>query len=50
MRVTTNLQLGRHDRPVRRERRDRSIPQAVHIHEASAEQRGDDQANCQQRR
>ena len=38
MRVCTNLQLGRHDRPVRRQRRDRSMPEAVHIDEASAEQ------------
>jgi hypothetical protein len=50
MRVSTNLQLGRHDRPVRRQRRDRSMPQTVHIDEASAEQHGDDQANCQQQR
>jgi hypothetical protein len=50
MRVSTNLQLGRHDRPVRRQRRDRSMPQAVHIDEASAEQHDDDQGNCQQQR
>ncbi len=50
MRVSTNLQLGRHDRPVRRQRRDRSMPEAVHIDEASAEQHGNDQANCQQQR
>jgi hypothetical protein len=50
MGVGTNLQLDRHDRLVRRQRRDRSMPQAVEVDKAGAEQHDDDQANCQQQR
>ena len=46
MRVCANLQIRRHDRPVRRQQRDGSMPEPVHIDDASAQQHGDDQGDC----
>jgi hypothetical protein len=48
MRVRSNLHFGRHDRAMHRQRRDRSVAQAVHVDKAGAEYRGDDQGDRDQ--